>query len=179
MKSVWQRKDSRFWKQNGRERLVATENRSVWQRKANCSHRSLKKSDVSDLLVERIASNLVKKYVFFVRFYSFFYLFPLLCPRANCSRHSLLICSFLKTDLTFAPIALCKKSDHERFAQVATLSQKPRAISFPRKRCNYQNHNRKEIVPFFLYLATKETFPSCPNATLPQKKYFFIIKSPT
>ena len=49
---------------------------------------------------------------------------------------------------------------------------------FPGKRCNYQNHNRKEIVSFFLYLATKETFPSCPNATLPRKKYFFIIKSP-
>ena len=41
---------------------------------------------------------------------------------------------------------------------VNSLSQKPRAISFPRKRCNYQNHNRKEIVPFFLYLATKEIF---------------------
>ena len=42
--------------------------------------------------------------------------------------------------------------------------------------CNYQNHNGKEIVPFFLYLTTKETFPLCPNATLPQKKYFFIMK---
>ena len=39
-----------------------------------------------------------------------------------------------------------------------TLSQKPRAISFPLKRWNYQNHNRKEIFPFFFYLATKEIF---------------------
>ena len=74
-----------------------------------------------------------------------------------------------------------RKTNLKKFSfefSINTLSQKPRAISFPRKRCNYQNHNRKEIVPFFLYLATKETFPSCPNATLPRKKYFFIIKSP-
>ena len=46
----------------------------------------------------------------------------------------------------------------------------PKAESnfFPTKEMysNYQNHNRKEIVPFFLHLATKETFPSCPNAPL-------------
>ena len=63
------------------------------------------------------------------------------------------------------------------FSSFLTLYTVPKAES-NFLRCNYQNHNRKEIVPAFLYLATKETFPSVPNATLPRKKYFFIITSP-
>ena len=44
---------------------------------------------------------------------------PLLCPRANCSRLSSLICSFLKSNLNDLLPSLFTKGQSERFAQVA------------------------------------------------------------
>ena len=80
-------------------------------------------------------SELLKKFVFFVYFWQFFFF---LCPWANRSRHSLLICSFLMSDLSDSlPSLITKegtlrihshpsllKTDHERFAQVAHAWQK-------------------------------------------------------
>ena len=89
----------------------------------NLSHRTLKKSDVSDLLVIGAnhsfkKSDVLKKFVFFVCFDSFP---PFLCPRAKSSRHSSLICSLLKSNLKGFTLAALYKSAtvSDRFAQFA------------------------------------------------------------
>ena len=111
---------------------------------------SLKQSDMSDSLVipgncsqkREISSN---KFIFL---HIFLTVFPFLCPRANCSRSSLLRCSFVKSDRSdlFSSLftkewlwANCsnrswKKSNREQFAPVTLLDKRVMGVicSFPR-----------------------------------------------
>ena len=91
---------------------------------ANLSCRSVKKSDMSDLLVIRANHSFLRA----KNSYSFF-----LCPRVHFSHHSLLSCSLLKSkrsdslsllftkEWPWANLSCCslQKSDLERFSQVA------------------------------------------------------------
>ena len=79
--------------------------------RATVSDSLFKKSDVNDSVVIR-ANRSIKKFVFFLCFWQFF---PLLCLRANHSRRSSLIRSFLKSDMRDSLRSLRTKERRERF----------------------------------------------------------------
>ena len=85
-----------------------------------------KKRDVSDLLINR-ANRLQKnkRFSWKIRILCVILTIfpPLLCPRANCSRLSSLICSFLKSNLNDLLPSLFTKDQSERFAQVTQTKE--------------------------------------------------------
>ena len=126
---------------------------------ANCSPRSLQKSNISDSLVIQMNNWIAlkkqvicSKNVFFVCFWQFS---PFLCPRVNRSHRSSLSRSFLKSDGSNSLSLLFKKeqmwanrfcrslqkSDREQqFAPIAHDKRATRAIhSFPQANRSFAN----------------------------------------
>ena len=115
-----------------------------------CSRRSLKRSDVSDSLVilaNRLQKtrNSLEKFVFFVCFWQFF---PFICPRANSSSSSLLIHSFLKSNLSNWLPSLFTKERQERF----THFHERIALSITKNKRIAQKSDKRIPNPAFLQL---------------------------
>ena len=105
--------------------------------------------------------------------------FPFLCPRANHSRRSSLICSFLKSDLSDSlpplftkelPWAICsgrswQKSDREKFTQVAHDKRATGAIS------SFQQANRS----FVLLLTKNERIAQKPDERIHNPAILYCI----
>ena len=119
---------------------------------------SLKQSDMSDSLVipgncsqkRQISSN---KFIFLRIFLT---VFTFLCPRANCSRSSLLRCSFVKSDGSDLFSSLFTKSDCERIAPILKKEQ-PWAI------CSRHLAWQKSDGSDLLFSKSKSPFRSFPH----------------
>ena len=79
---------------------------------------------------------------------------PLLCPRANCSRLSSLICSFLKSNLNDLLPSLFTKGQSERFAQVAqnkgaTVSDSLTSLFKKERKCDSLSKKEQNALSLF------------------------------